>query len=752
MASAPSYDSFQVQPNGPVQPPYRPPLRVPSDQGFEQPAQQAERMGQALSATSGQIGDIAIDKANQANQIQVINAENQAREVAQHLQFDPQEGYTNVKGGDVMKTGPNGVPLAVDYTQRYQQSLDQIGSTLTNPAQKQAFATSAAALRTSFEQGALQHENAEYHSYQESVVGGAADLTVQEIANNPNPAFIDQRLPILDASVARLGQLKGVSGNEITALQNTARSRALGQGIKSLIASGDIANATALYQRYGPQMLATDKDEIEQPLRREQTAQTGMTYGDRVMALVDGQPTGNTPPLPVAPGGRLDPATAWSFIARHEGGYAAHDANGAPVNFGINQSANPGVDVKNLTASQAQQIFQQKYWSKSGAADLPAGLALMHADTYYINPKRATQFLQQADGDPAKYMQLRQAWMQSLVQSDPDKYGKYANAWANRNRDLAAAAGSVQGGAGTDPNTGKPSMTLETAINTGVSMLYADHPDATPEMRQAVEQRVEAQYRVRLESAGQKIDQSLASVYNTLHSNGGDLGALTPSQRAAIPGEKWESVQAFARETQASAGRTQTDPGTYEALFGHPQLLGTMTDSQLLALRPKLSEGDFQTAVRERATMHQKSSNPDAKNNSGHIDFNAVNNIVNQRLTSLGINPHPAAKDGDGLAHIGTIRNAINDAVLSQQSRIGRPLNDAELSAAIDQQFMKQSFSRPTTFLGVTTGQAAPHPRFTTAKPSELSDHERQGIEDGLRRRGVPVTPENTMRVFYEKR
>jgi hypothetical protein len=147
------------------------------------------------------------------------------------------------------------------------------------------------------------------------------------------------------------------------------------------------------------------------------------------------------------PTGKLDPKAFFrDFVSPHEGGYAAHDANGAPVNHGINQSANPDVNVADLTTDQAAQIFSDKYFKASGAADLPANLAAVHADTYFINPARAQQFLRASGGDPNKYMQMRINWMESLVAKDPGKYGKYQKAWANRNRDLTAYAGKLGGG------------------------------------------------------------------------------------------------------------------------------------------------------------------------------------------------------------------------------------------------------------------------------------------------------------------
>jgi hypothetical protein len=146
---------------------------------------------------------------------------------------------------------------------------------------------------------------------------------------------------------------------------------------------------------------------------------------------VDGAAAGNG-----LTGAHIDPQGFFkAFILPHEGGLNPHDMNGAPTKYGINQTANPGVDVTKLTPDQAGQIFQDKYWNKSGAANLPAPLAAVHADTYFINPMKATQFLQQSVGDPAKYMALRQQWMADMVAHNPNA-AKYAQAWSNRNADL----------------------------------------------------------------------------------------------------------------------------------------------------------------------------------------------------------------------------------------------------------------------------------------------------------------------------
>lgn len=147
-------------------------------------------------------------------------------------------------------------------------------------------------------------------------------------------------------------------------------------------------------------------------------------------------------PSVAAPSGGFDNAVA--FTLKHEGGYAPSDRNGAPVNFGINAKANPGVDVKNLTQEQARQIYHDKYWVPSGAENLPAAMQTPYFDTYVLNPKQAQKMLAKSDNDPVKFLQLRQNWLKGLEQS-----GKYDKAWTNRTNDLMAMATSGEAGGST---------------------------------------------------------------------------------------------------------------------------------------------------------------------------------------------------------------------------------------------------------------------------------------------------------------
>jgi hypothetical protein len=146
-----------------------------------------------------------------------------------------------------------------------------------------------------------------------------------------------------------------------------------------------------------------------------------------------------------------------------EGGLNPRDSNGAPSNFGINQAANPDVNVRELTQDQAREIYRTRYWDRIGGDALAAqnpDLAHVAFDSAVIaGPNRTRQWLEQANGDVNRLLALREQHETELLRNDPDRFGPYRNAWASRR---AGLAGDVNAGesatAGTLAGLGYPTQ------------------------------------------------------------------------------------------------------------------------------------------------------------------------------------------------------------------------------------------------------------------------------------------------------
>lgn len=120
-------------------------------------------------------------------------------------------------------------------------------------------------------------------------------------------------------------------------------------------------------------------------------------------------------------------------VLSYEGGYNPKDAvTGMPVKYGIDQKANPDVDVSKLSKSDAGEILREKYWKASGAGSLPKDLALVHFDAAVNQGSASKRFLEESGGDVNKYIDLRRQHYIYLAEANPEKYGSSLKGWLNR--------------------------------------------------------------------------------------------------------------------------------------------------------------------------------------------------------------------------------------------------------------------------------------------------------------------------------
>lgn len=160
------------------------------------------------------------------------------------------------------------------------------------------------------------------------------------------------------------------------------------------------------------------------------------------------QPAQSSTPTapPTTAGGPTDPNAVFNdyfdnHLLPHEGStyVASEPANGHPSKFGVNQGANPDVDVKNLTVDGARDIAKNRYWDASGSGQIAATnpqLAAVNMETAWaMGPGVAKQFLQQSGGDPEKYIGLMKQRYQAIAQANPAK-AMYLSGWMKRADDL----------------------------------------------------------------------------------------------------------------------------------------------------------------------------------------------------------------------------------------------------------------------------------------------------------------------------
>lgn len=126
-----------------------------------------------------------------------------------------------------------------------------------------------------------------------------------------------------------------------------------------------------------------------------------------------------------------------SFTMQHEGGYVSNDSGRGPTNFGINQEANPDIDVKSLTKEQAEDIIQKRYADPVGANDMSPSMAKVATDTAVnMGVEKTKKLLIQSGNDPQKLIDLRREEYKRLATENPARYGGSLPGWNSRLDDL----------------------------------------------------------------------------------------------------------------------------------------------------------------------------------------------------------------------------------------------------------------------------------------------------------------------------
>lgn len=301
------------------------------------------------------------------------------------------------------------------------------------------------------------------------VNGFRSNLNYNPMADATNLDFNDPK------TWARIGALSGVNPNSIGgpaaalavgAAKGAGQAQAYKQG-QQQIASGNLGLEQKRAQINFFRQLAG-----KQPLTSEQVSSGN--FGDDATAGT----ASASQPAPSAPAKSPFDTFYDGFLAPHEGGFTPSDGNGKPANFGINQGANPDVNVKDLTPDAAKKLAYDRYWKTSGADQMNPTLGAIQADTAFnMGPSTAFQMLQASGGDPQKYLALRDAKYKAIAAADPSK-ATLLPTWLKRNADLAQFVSQQ----GQQAPQGNPAQGLGSGVNPLVAALGQGDPDQAFQM------------------------------------------------------------------------------------------------------------------------------------------------------------------------------------------------------------------------------------------------------------------------------
>lgn len=257
----PTYESLQVMPT--VQP----------SQGVSAPAmpdiagRQMQEQGQAMSQASAGMGRIAMDIQQEANQLRVIRASNEAKEQMFNLLYDKDSGAFNQKGWNALNR-QSGKDLPSEYTERFDEITSRISGDLGNDAQRLAFRQHADSMRLQMVGETQRHLAGEFKTFKVSELDGSVATAKREISlvgASGNIAQLPDGTNNLDNAVSRIAaatkekaRMLGLSQEQAEVVARKEISDAHALAIGGAMESGKSNYAISYFDKYKGQMDADD--------------------------------------------------------------------------------------------------------------------------------------------------------------------------------------------------------------------------------------------------------------------------------------------------------------------------------------------------------------------------------------------------------------------------------------------------------------------------------------------------------------
>lgn len=656
------------------------------------------RGAQALGQTGSQLSQIGVDMMQQVNQVRVDDAMNKTRKQILDDTYNPQTGYTNLKG-DAALTRPNGQSLSQEYGSKLQTKIDELSLGLGNDAQRMAYKRQADQLMTQYQGNIEQHTLKEYRDFSLSTQDGALTIAKNQaqLAWN-NPDQINESVGSAKAAVYRMGSLQGWSGNETTAKMLTATSAIHSGVIEAALENGNPDYAFGYMEKNKAEMTSDDmlkvRGRINQDIaaRASEAIASGVMTGARLRAypsdyarmvkITAETESGNNPDA-------VGPEVKGQGTAK--GSMQVMDATAANPGFGVAPAKD---DSKEERARVGQQLLTSLVKHYNG--DPAKAWAAYNAGSGNV------------DKAVAASLKSGKNWMDELAQfQSPDNHQQTV-AYVNKNMT------ALNGGAGAETVT---LQDVHDQVRATVAQRYGANPP--PGLLKLAITNATQQYEDMVNAKKSMDDQNYTTAMKAVMSNGGKVSALPYSVRSAVPAGKMDDLLNFAE--RVSKGDNQTNPAVYQ-LLSNTQVLAKMTDDQFFHMRGELSDSDFKHFSTQRDVARGGGSHSKVE----EINLSALNSTLGNRLRTLGLDPTP--KDGsDEAGRLGAIKKFLTDGMITRQGVMGKQMSDAEVEKFIDEQFAKSVEFR-TSWLGISTGTSKE--RLLTMKAGDIPS----AVRDTLKR------------------
>jgi soluble lytic murein transglycosylase len=616
--------------------------------------------GRALGQGIMDVANVYAKAQDDADNLRVQDAYNQLREKQLDLSLGRENGFYNAKGRDVMAPQAEGKTLSGNYMERFTTTADFIEGNLTSEAQKAKFRQRAQDSMLEFKSGLLRHENQEITAYGKSVTNASIALeTDAALKQWQNPKAIAKGVANITDSLLAQGEREGIPADALkVAIQDKVSNLHSGV-LAAAMEAGNLDYADKYLAENGRDMTAGDALKYKGTIDKEARTNEAVGHGNAAYAELRPQ---------IAPN---DITRLTTLVAGQESGNRERDASGKLITspkgaqgkmqvmpatnknpgFGVT----PARDDSDAERTRVGEDYLQALLKHYGG-DVNKALAAYNGGPGALDHaiKSAAKTVDANRNDPnlpvKTYLDLMPKETQDYVAAISSKYAAGAGAQSkvtiedihNRVRERMA---------------GKPESQIKIAIDASTK-LYDDNRKATT----------------------QRENETVAEAYRQIDANGGNYAALPSSVRSAVPGDKIDSLQNYARQ-RAKGAETQTDWSTYYALRSDPALL---KEANLGALKGVLGDAEFKQLAGEQADLKSgKAENVTATR--------SANQILNSYMLQIGVDtsPKPSTSPDSAAAKMGRAMRQQQELITAAETAKGKKLTPDEIEKVTAGMFTK---------------------------------------------------------------
>lgn len=412
---------------------------------FEPPNwRQVGMAGQEISG-AGKDLEQAADTISQTNDRQdtivAQSAANSLRAATISLQYDPTNGFANVKEG-----GTVGQQFVDTYSQKLADAQAAIRDNLTSPNQQRMFDLHAGVVGMQFKQALLEHQAKQTDAFNDTTDNDTLTLGLRSMSQRPTDElnFQTQMLSI-NSTINSMAQRKGLPPQAVQALKGVyfdaaygTRIQTLANGIPGVVQANPYA-AEAMFKQVqdqlGPNSQVTIARDVQSAIKPVQQDEMATRIANRRLPTSPDllyHVTAGTPPMAaIVEGMESGGDTSAVSPKGAQGAMQVMPATSTNPGFGV-RPAQMGADGKPLPG-ELERVGRDYLGAMTARYDNPA-LVLA---AYNAGPGQTDKWIQQY-GDPRTSVISTSDWAAKIPFSETNKYV------ANGLQQLGSAHAEVQ--------------------------------------------------------------------------------------------------------------------------------------------------------------------------------------------------------------------------------------------------------------------------------------------------------------------